>query len=290
MTTNKVKPKAPASLGRRIPVRVVIGGALILVYVAAALAPGIFSPFDPLTQDLAHRLAAPDPAHWLGTDALGRDVLSRLIHSTQVDLRVAVLATVFSLLLGTFLGAVAGYFGGFLDAIIMRTADLILSFPVLVLFLAFVSVLGPGEGWWILGKGEPPVILVAGIVGWVVYARLVRSEILRIRTLDYVSAARAGGLSEWRILVRHVMPNAVNQTIVYAVVDVGLVVLALASLSFLGLGIPLPIPEWGSMIAEGKPYLVTQWWLVVVPGLAIAALGIGLALVGDGLDDRIKNS
>jgi peptide/nickel transport system permease protein len=275
---------------RRVPRKALVGLSIVAVYVLAALFAGVITRSSPLDQDLLNRLDGPSGSHLLGTDALGRDVLTRLIHSVRVDLRVAVLATALAVVIGSLLGTVAGFFGGIVDTIVMRLADLVLAFPVLVLFLAVLGAVGPGQGWWFLGPGEPPVIIVAAGVGWVVYARLVRGEILRIRQLDYVLAARAGGLSERRVLLRHVLPNALNQTIVYVVVDVGLVVLALASLSFLGLGIPIPIAEWGAMIADGKPYLATHWWLVVAPGLAIGALGIGLALIGDSLDDRLKGS
>jgi peptide/nickel transport system permease protein len=274
----------------RLPRKALVGLAIVAVYVLAALFAGVITRSSPLEQDLLNRLDSPSGDHLLGTDALGRDVMTRLIHSVRVDLRVAVIATVLAVAIGSLLGTVAGFFGGIVDTIVMRLADLVLAFPVLVLFLAVLGAIGPGQGWWFLGPGEPPVIIVAAGVGWVVYARLVRGEILRIRQLDYVLAARAGGLSERRVLLRHVLPNALNQTIVYVVVDVGLVVLALASLSFLGLGIPIPIAEWGAMIADGKPYLATHWWLVVAPGLAIGALGIGLALIGDSLDDRLKGS
>ena len=275
---------------QRLPRKALVGLAIVVVYVLAALFAGVITRSSPLDQDLLNRLDGPSTRHLLGTDALGRDVMTRLIHSVRVDLRVAVLATALAVVIGSLLGTVAGFFGGIVDTIVMRLADLVLAFPVLVLFLAVLGAIGPGQGWWFLGPGEPPVIIVAAGVGWVVYARLVRGEILRIRQLDYVLAARAGGLSERRVLLRHVLPNALNQTIVYVVVDVGLVVLALASLSFLGLGIPIPIAEWGAMIADGKPYLATHWWLVVAPGLAIGALGIGLALIGDSLDDRLKGS
>ena len=275
---------------QRISRKALVGLAIVAVYVIAALFAGVITRRSPLEQDLLNRLDGPSGSHLLGTDALGRDVMTRLIHAVRVDLRVAVLATALAVVIGSLLGTVAGFFGGIVDTIVMRLADLVLAFPVLVLFLAVLGAVGPGQGWWFLGPGEPPVIIVAAGVGWVVYARLVRGEILRIRQLDYVLAARAGGLSERRVLLRHVLPNALNQTIVYVVVDVGLVVLALASLSFLGLGIPIPIAEWGAMIADGKPYLATHWWLVVAPGLAIGALGIGLALIGDSLDDRLKGS
>ena len=275
---------------RPLPRKALVGLVIVGAYVLAAVFAAAITRHDPLQQDLLNRLDSPSGDHLLGTDSLGRDVLSRLVYAVRVDLRVAVLATLLAVLIGSLVGILAGFFGGLVDTVVMRLADIVLAFPVLILFLAVLGAVGPGQGWWFLGPGEPPVIIVAAAVGWVVYARSVRGEILRIRQLDYVLAARAGGLSERRVLLRHVLPNALNQTIVYVVVDVGLVVLALASLSFLGLGIPIPIAEWGAMIADGKPFLATQWWLVVAPGLAIGVLGIGLALIGDSLDDWLKGS
>jgi peptide/nickel transport system permease protein len=277
------------SVARPRPGKLTFGIAIVAAYVLAGAFAGVLTQHDPTAQDLIHRLAAPGDGHPLGTDALGRDELSRLLHAIRVDLRVGVLAAALPMLIGTAVGAVAGYAGGLLDAALMRLADLVQSFPVLVFLLAVVAAVGPGDGWWVFGPGELPIVGVFAAVGWVLYARLIRSEILRVRELDYVQAARAGGLSGPRVLVRHVLPNALDQTIVYVVLDVGLAVLALATLSYLGLGVSAPTPEWGAMIADARSYLDQQWWLVVLPGLAIAGLGTGLALIGDALDDRLKS-
>jgi peptide/nickel transport system permease protein len=266
------------------------GGVVVGLFVLAALLAGVIAPDDPLKQDLLNRLAAPSGSHLLGTDALGRDVLSRLIHATRVDLRVGVLCALLPMVLGTVLGAIAGFFGGIVDAVVSRLIELVQSFPVLVFFLALLGAMGMAHRFLFLGPGELPVVLVFAAVGWIVYARLIRGEVLRIRELEYVQAARAGGLSRTQVLLRHVLPNAIGQTVVYVVLDVGLAVLSLATLSYLGLGIPSPVPEWGGMIAESSAYFQDQWWLVVAPGAAISVLGIGLALVGDGLDDRLKGS
>ena len=219
---------------------------------------------------------------------MGRDVLARLVNAARLDVRFGLVAMVVPMVIGTVLGSVAGYAGGVVDSIIMRLADLVQSFPILLLFLCVAAATGTTTEWLILGPGELPIIIVFAMVGWVVYARLVRAEILRLRQIDFIVAAKSGGLSSPRVLLTHLLPNAIPQTIVYAVVDVGLGVIALASISFLGLGIPAPIAEWGSMINDGHLYISDQWWLVVAPGLAIAGLGLGLALIGDSLDDRLK--
>lgn len=297
MTSIQAEPsgrRADRTAGVRRPRRgraKLLSGSLIVgCFVLVGVFAGVVAPHDPLAQDLLNRLAPPSADHLLGTDALGRDAFSRLIWAIRVDLRVGVLCAVIPMLIGTAIGAVAGFYGGFADTVVTRLIDLIQSFPVLVFFLALLGAMGMARPFWFLGAGELPVIIVFAAVGWIVYARLIRGEVLRVRELDYVQAARAGGLSSARVLTRHVLPNVVNQTIVYVVLDVGLAILALATLSFLGLGIPAPIPEWGAMIAENRARFAEEWWLVVAPGLAVSLLGIGLALIGDGLDDLLKQS
>jgi peptide/nickel transport system permease protein len=276
--------------GRRGRTKLVVGLCLVGAFVAAGLLASVIAPHDPLQQDLLHRLADPSADHLLGTDALGRDTLSRMIYAIRVDLRVGVLCALLPMLLGTTIGAIAGYYGGFVDTVVTRLIDLVQSFPVLVFFLALLGAMGMARPFLFLGPGELPVIIVFVCVGWIVYARLIRGEVLRVRELEYVQAARAGGLSRRRVLVRHVLPNVLNQTLVYVVLDIGLAILALATLSFLGLGIPSPTPEWGAMVAENRARFAEQWWLVVAPGVAVSILGIGLALVGDGIDDLVKQS
>jgi peptide/nickel transport system permease protein len=276
--------------GRHGTPKVVVGGVIVGVFVVVALFPGLVSSHDPLRQDLLHRLADPTSAHPLGTDALGRDVWSRLVHGTRVDLRVGVLCALLPMVIGTVLGGLSGFYGGILDVVVGRVIELVQSFPVLVFFLAVLGALGLAHPFLFLGPGELPIVLVFAAVGWIVYARLIRGEVMRVRDLEYVQAAGAGGLSPLRVLIRHVLPNAIGQTVVYVVLDVGLAILALATLSYLGLGVPAPVPEWGAMIAESSAYFQAQWWLVVAPGVAITVLGVGLALIGDGIDDLVKRS
>lgn len=262
-----------------IPRKVVIGLVIVgLVALVAIFAPFI-SPYDPLQQDVVNRLAQPSAQHWLGTDQLGRDVLSRLIYAARIDLVVGFLGALLPMALGTVLGAIAGYFGGWIDVVIMRIADLIQAFPVYILIIALVFALGPGAG---------TILISFTAIVWVIYARLIRDEILRVRGQDYVQAAIAAGLPSRRILARHVIPNTISQTVIYFAADILYAILALASFTFIGLGIPPPTPEWGAMIADGQSFLRDQWWLATAPGIAISITGLGFLLLGDGLDDWLQ--
>lgn len=270
--------------------KLIAGGTVVAVYLLAALAPGLIAPFDPMHQDLANALAPPGADHLLGTDSLGRDVFSRLVHAARVDLRVGVLGAALPMLIGAIAGLIAGFAHPWIRSALMRLADIVIAFPVLVLFMVLVGLMGPGDGFWFLGPGEAPVLLGFALVGWPVYARLLNAEVRRVTALGYFEAARAGGLPTLRIIGRHVLPNSFGQVVVYACVDIALAILALSTLSFIGLGVPPGIPEWGSMIADGSQVMVTNWWLVVAPGVVITVLGVALALIGDGIDDRLKGS
>jgi peptide/nickel transport system permease protein len=234
---------------------------------------------DPTEQHLKDRLLAPSAEHWFGTDELGRDVFSRVVHAALVDLPIGMLCAALAALIGTLIGALAGSRGGWVDALIMRIADIVQAFPTYIFLVALVFALGAGTRSFI-------VAMVA--LGWVTYARLVRSEILRVRDLDFVSAAHLSGLSRTRVLFRHILPNSMGQVFVYLASDVVLVLLLLAGVSFFGLGVPPPTPEWGQMIAAGQKYLRDQWWIVTFPGLAIVVTGCAVAMVADGLEDRSR--
>ncbi len=255
----------------------VVGTALIAVALfCAALAP-VVSPADPSTQDIAHRLAPPNTAHHvLGTDAVGRDILSRVIFGSRVSLTVGVLAVGVAGTLGTLLGLLAGYYGGWAETVIMRVADLQLAIPSLVLAIAVIAV---------LGSGLLNVIAVLGITGWVQYGRIVRGEILSIRNREYVEAARAVGANAARIIGRHILPNIAAAIVVVGTLQVGSMIVTEASLSFVGLGVPLNVPSWGGMAAEGRDYLATAWWIATFPGLAIMVTVLGMNLLGDWLRD-----
>lgn len=271
---------APATRRHRRPgtVALVTGGSIIAVIVLL----GVLAPLltrDPLAQDVRARLLPPSGAHWFGTDDLGRDVFARTIHAIRVDLPLAFLGSFLPGIVGVVLGALAGYVGGWFDSVVMRLADIVQAFPSYVLFLVIAFVVGPG----------PTAFIVAAVVlAWTSYARLVRAQVLVIRELEYVMAARTSGLGHLRVLGRHVLPNAMPQAIVYFASDLVLALLALAGLSFLGLGISQPTPEWGSMIATGQQYLRSAWWLATIPGLAVVLVGGAFALISEGIDDRTR--
>lgn len=263
---------------QKLPRKVWVGLGIVIVYILVALLAPILAPYDPLAIDPVNQLASPSGEHLLGTDQLGRDVFSRLIHATRVDLPIGFLGAIFPMIAGTILGALAGFFGRWTDTVIMRTADVVQAFPAYILVIVLVFA---------MGQGARSILVAFTVLAWVIYARIVRGEVLRVRGLDYVDAARVAGLGRLRILRAHVMPNAFNQTLIYLPNDIVFATLALAAFSFLGLGIPPPTPEWGAMIAEGQPFIRTNWWLATVPGLVIVVFGLGISLIGEGLEEGL---
>jgi peptide/nickel transport system permease protein len=257
-----------------------MAGIVILVVVVgmAVLAPVITS-YNPNAQDLTASLAGPGGKHLLGTDQLGRDTFTRLLYGLRLDLRIAFIAVLFPFVLGTVLGTLAGYFGGWVDAVIMRLVDIVVAFPFYVLVIALVFVLGPGER---------SIYIAITAVGWVSYARIIRGEILVAKRQDYVTAARSGGLSDLRIMGRHLLPNVITQAFIYAMSDIVQDILAIVTLGYLGLGIPPPTADLGSMINDGQNFLSTHWQLTTIPGLVVVIVGLGLSLVGDGLADLLR--
>jgi len=254
-------------------------GALVMVLAGlVALAAPLLAPYDPLAQNLGNTLAAPGRAHLLGTDNVGRDVLSRVIWGTRVSLVAGLVSVVLAVCAGSVLGVVAGYCGGRIDGVVMRVMDAVLSFPPLVLALALGAVLGAGLGG---------VLLALGVVYTPTFARLMRGQVLTITARDYVDAARALGASGWRVAARHVVPNAINPIIVQASLSVAFAILAEASLSFLGLGIQPPQASWGSMINAGRGYLQQAPWIVFGPGAALFVTVVGLNFVGDAVRDAL---
>jgi peptide/nickel transport system permease protein len=270
---------APARRARRKHNIPLIAGLTLfgLIVLAAVLAP-VLSGHDPIQQDLLHaRLPPGSSGHLLGTDQLGRDVLARLLYGARIDLRVGVLAVVTPFIIGTSLGLIAGWFGGWLDTLIMRIVDVVVAFPFFVLVIALVFALGAGTG---------SIYVAITIVGWVAYCRIVRGEVLVAKEQEYALAARATGLPTRRILFRHLLPNVVLQGIIYSMSDIVLTILAIVTLGYLGLGVPPPTPDWGSMIEDGQQFLLTQWYLATIPGLAVVVTGLALALIADGLVER----
>jgi peptide/nickel transport system permease protein len=255
------------------------GLAVLVIVVGMALAAPLITSFNPNAQNLNDSLLGPGGKHLLGTDQLGRDTFTRLLYGLRLDLRIAFVAVLFPFVLGTVLGTLAGYFGGWVDAIIMRLVDIVLAFPFYVLIIALVFVLGPGER---------SIYIAITAVGWVAYARIVRGEILVAKRQDYVTAARSGGLSNLRIMGRHLLPNVITQAFIYAMSDIVQDILAIVTLGYLGLGIPPPTADLGSMINDGQNFLSTHWQLTTIPGLAVVVVGLGLSLVGDGLADLLR--
>ena len=261
---------------RRSPLT--LGASLVVIlWVALAILAPALSPYGPLQQDIVKRLAPPTDAHWLGTDVLGRDVLSRILYGARISIPVGVAAVVLAALLGSLVGSAAGILGRFPDELMMRVTDVMLAFPTVILALVITAALGAGI--------ENAVIAIM-VAWWPSYARLVRGLVLAIKEREYVLVARALGASESRLLRMHILPNIVSPIIILSTLDVGHAILTFASLSFLGLGPPPEIPEWGSMIAAGRDYF-DQWWIGTFPGLAILSLTMAFNIVGDSLRDLL---
>jgi peptide/nickel transport system permease protein len=265
---------------RRLPIFQVI---VIGVFVIVALFGQWLAPNDPYETSLRARLLPPawmeggDTRYYLGTDRLGRDVLSRIVVGALPSFKVALAALVFGSILGSFVGMIAGYLGGRVDAIIMRFADGTMAFPLILAALLLAAVIGPGG---------PTVVIAACVVLWARFARLIRSEVLSVKERDYVKLARIAGASNWRIMIAHILPNVLNSVVVLLTLQLGFVIILEATLSFLGAGIPPPTPTWGQMVANGRDYLETAWWLSVFPGLAIAVVVLSFNLLGDWLRDH----
>jgi len=259
--------------------RLAISGlVLVLGLFAVALLARWLAPYDPDFIDLKQVLMPPSPAHLLGTDTLGRDVLSRIIFGARVSLLVGFVAVGIATLIGVLVGALAGYYGGVLDQILMRLVDLMLCFPTIFLILAVIAVLGPSI-WNIMA--------VIGLTGWMGVARLVRAEFLSLREREFVVAARALGASDARLIWRHLLPNALTPVMVSATLGVAGAILVESSLSFLGLGVQPPTPSWGNMLTMGKDNIEIAWWLSVFPGLAILVTVMSYNLLGEGIREAI---
>ena len=255
-----------------------VGAAIVLSLVlVAALAPAL-APESPVGQDLTRRLLPPSAAHWMGTDELGRDILSRVIWGARITLLIVALVAVIAAPVGLIVGAVSGYFGGWTDRILMGLTDVFLSMPKLILALAFVAALGPGL--------ENAVIAIA-VTTWPAYARIARAETLTIRGAEFISAIRLLGASHLRIVGLHVLPLCLSSTIVRVTLDMAGIILTAAGLGFLGLGAQPPLPEWGAMISRGRAFVLDQWWVATMPGFAIVVVSLGFCFLGDGLRDAL---
>jgi peptide/nickel transport system permease protein len=255
-----------------------IGLAIIVVLVLCALFAPQISPHDPTMMGAGGSLEPPSLAHPFGTDNFGRDVFSRVIWGARIDLQIAVIGVAFPFMIGTAVGTLAGFFGGWVDTLFMRLIDIVLAFPFLVLMLSIIAILGPGLSSFYIAMA---------LVGWVSYARLIRAQILVLKTQDFAVAAASLGFSRGRIMFRHLLPNALAGSLVFVMSDAVLVLLNGAAISYLGLGVQPPTAEWGVMVAEGQGFLQQAWWITLFPGFAIVVLAFGFSLTGDALADLL---
>jgi peptide/nickel transport system permease protein len=278
----ELAPRRRSSLWARLRAypSLTFGLALFGLILCAVIFGPLLSSYQPDTQDLTAILQGPSIHHLLGTDELGRDVLTRLLYAGRTDIKVGVIAVLFPFFFGTTMGIISGFYGGKLDWIVMRIVDVLVAFPFYVLVIALVFVVGTGT------RG---IYIAFAIADWVIYARIVRSATLVVRESEYVAAARVGGLGDRRILARHVLPNVVTQAIVYSMTDIVLVIVAIVTLGFLGLGVQPPTSDWGTMISDGQQFLTTHWMLATVPGIAVVVTGLSLSLIGDGLADALRS-
>jgi peptide/nickel transport system permease protein len=264
---------------RRPPYSLVVGGAMILFWIALAIFGPLLWTADPTALHLDASLLPPSLAHPFGTDNLGRDVLLRIVNGASIDLQIGLFTVLPALTIGSLVGALAGFYGSFVDMAVMRLVDIVVAFPFFVLVIAIIAVLGPGL---------INMYIAVGLVGWVSYARVVRAEMMVAKQMDYARAARVLGFSDARILLRHLMPNVIVQALIYSTSDFILGILLGSSLGFLGLGAQPPAPEWGVMIAEGYSFLARAPWISALPGLVIVALAAAFSLFGDGLADYLR--
>lgn len=276
-----VLPEAPPRRSRRHGARLQrwLAIAIMLVVVACALFTEWLAPADPVAISLSETFAPPSAAHWMGTDQLGRDIVSRAMYGARISLAIALIVVAAAGVTGTLLGVVAGYLGGAVDALIMRLADMQLAFPAVILALVLAGV---------IGVNMTNLVLVLMLANWARFARVVRGEVLSLRTREYVLLARLAGAGPWWVMRRHIVPNIVGTFVVLATLDIGSVIILEATLSFLGLGVQPPLASWGSMIAEGRGHLSNAWWVCVMPGAVLIATVLAANLLGDALREKLN--
>ncbi len=260
------------------PLSLRIGTAIFAVIVLAGIFAPLLTSYDPFAQELSDFLLPPSWEHPFGTDMVGRDVFARVIYGIRIDLQIGFITTYVPMTYGLMLGALAGYLGGYFDTVLMRLLDIAVAFPFLVLIIVIISILGPGI---------QNIYIAVFLVAWTMYARLARAEMLVERQKDYVLAARTLGYPTSRVILRHALPNIINSSIIFSMADFVLNILLVSGLSFLGLGVQPPTPEWGAMIAEGRDFIFDAWWISTLPGLAVVLTGTALSLIGDGLAHRL---
>lgn len=256
-----------------------IGFIIVMMMLIIALFPSFFTSYDPVAIDGKSMLLPPSGEHWFGTDNYGRDVFARVIYATRLDLFIGIVAVIVPFVVGSILGLYSGYYGGKIDAVVMRLVDVFMSIPFMVLCIMIVAI---------IGAGIKSLVIAMWVVSWKNYTRLIRSEVLVIKNSDFIQAAKTLGFSDTRIIFRHILPNVFSSAIVYAASDVVVSMMASAGLSFLGIGVQPPVPEWGAIIAGGKSSLAKAWWQSVFPGLFLIISGCGFSLLGDGLSDLLR--
>ena len=255
----------------------IVGIVLVALIVLPALLAPLIAPYDPNEADFLNLRKPPSLEHLMGTDSAGRDIFSRVLYGVRLDLGVMLFVTFVPLPIGVLLGAIAGYYGGWIDSVISRAADTLIAFPFLILVMAVVAIVGPGlQG----------VMIGIPLAGWALYARMARAEMLVVREQNYMLATKTLGYTEWRAIFRHAVPIIMRTSLAYSTVDMIVNLLLISGLSYLGLGQQPPDPELGAVIADGQAHLLNAWWIATFPGLTLVALGIGIGLVGDGLSDR----
>lgn len=257
----------------------VLGIAIVLFFVLLAAFPGVFTSYGPDAINAKDMLQAPSAVHWFGTDNYGRDLYTRVVYATRIDLYIGIGAMIIPFVLGTALGLISGYYGGKLDSMIMRIVDIFMAFPYMVLAIAIVAITKAGIN---------ALFISMWLVGWKEYTRLVRSETIVVKQQEYVEAAKVLGYGDFRIIIRNVLPNVLSSSIVYGASDIVMCMLSGAAMSYLGLGVQAPMSEWGAIISEGKTYLSQAWWITLFPGLFLMIAGFGFSLIGDGLSDLLR--
>ena len=272
------QPEKRLSPFRRSP-SLLIGTIIVAFFVLMAIFPQVFTSRDPYAIDGSQMLQPPSAEHLMGTDNFGYDIWTRVVYATSLDLIIGIASVSLPFVVGVLLGLLAGYYGGKLDSIIMRVLDCFVAFPFMVLAIAIVAI---------LGSGVRNLIIAMWVVSWPEYTRLVRAEVLVAKQSEYVQAAKTLGYSDMRIMFRHILPNVISSSVVYAASDVVMCIMTGAGMSFLGLGVPQPTPEWGAIISGGKSFITTAPWISILPGIMMAIVGLGLSLVGDGLNDLLR--
>ena len=254
-----------------------------IIIVAAALVMAIFpeqiAPYDPTVVDITVRTKAPSAEHIFGTDNYGRDVFSRVVWGTRIDLSIGFFGVLVPMIIGGIIGLLAAWYGGWLDSLLMRISEIMMAFPFTILVIAIITI---------LGTGTINLYIALWLVGWMSYARLVRAEVLKLKKAEFIEAARVAGFSDARILLRHILPNVISSSIVFAASDMVMCMLTGASMSFLGLGVQPPTPEWGAILNEGRTYISYASWMTFYPGLVLATTGVGLSLLGDSMTEILR--